>query len=367
MKDLRLTEDGDLYITEDGDTYLSKTEDDKMAILNGLKETITDENFTVGIDEQDEFLVITSKNKYLSHSIDMTENLSTEEVTSITGIKGGKESAYRTGNVNITLANILGSTSIGDDFTGIYYNGSSFVAQNPSLQATSWAKIAELSAAGKAKKAFSIGDEREETLITGEKITLVILGFGQDVKTGGGKAGITFGMKDLLNTSYSMNASHTNTGGWDQSKMRTETMATLLSQLPTDLRNVIKAVDKKATAGAQSTTITTSSDKLWLFSASELWSSAAIANSTNSDLKTNAAAYNGEGTQYEYYKNLVGDAEPNNSCTSLVKKKNGSAYYWWLRSPHIGITSNFRCVYNFGNVGIGSAGGTGGVCFGFCV
>lgn len=285
----------------------------------------------------------------------------------VTGIKGGKESAYRTGNVNITLANILGSTPIGDDFTGIYYNGSTFVAQNPTLQSTSWAKIAELSAAGKAKKSFSVGDEKTETLTTGETITLVILGFDHDTKTGGGKAGITFGMKELLNTSYPMNASHTNTGGWDQSKMRTETMATLLSQLPTDLRNVIKAVDKKATAGAQSTTLTTSSDKLWLFSASELWSSAAIANSTNSDLKNNAAAYNGEGTQYEYFKNTVGDAEPNNSCSALVKRKNGSAYYWWLRSPYVGSTSNFRCVSSNGYVYNNGAGGAHGVCFGFCV
>ena len=72
-----------VYLDDTAYTYLSKTEDDKMAILNGLKETITDEKFTVGIDEKDEFLVLTSKNKYLSHSIDMTENLSTEEVTSI--------------------------------------------------------------------------------------------------------------------------------------------------------------------------------------------------------------------------------------------------------------------------------------------
>ena len=72
-----------VYLDDTAYTYLSKTEDDKMAILNGLKETITDENFAVGIDEKDEFLVLTSKNKYLSHSIDMTENLSTEEVTSI--------------------------------------------------------------------------------------------------------------------------------------------------------------------------------------------------------------------------------------------------------------------------------------------
>ena len=78
-------------------------------------------------------------------------------------------------------------------------------------------------------------------------------------------------MKELLNTSYPMNASHTNAGGWNESKMRTETMATFLSQLPSDLRNVIKAVNKKATAGNQGTSLTASSDKLWLFAAAELW------------------------------------------------------------------------------------------------
>ena len=285
----------------------------------------------------------------------------------ITGIKGAKESSYRTGNVNITLQNILGSTPIGDDFTGIYYNGSTFVTQNPSLQSTSWSKIAELSAAGKAKKAFSIGDEKTVTLTTGETITLVILGFDHDEKTGGGKAGITFGMKDLLNTSYPMNASSTNAGGWNESKMRTETMATLLSQLPSDLRNVIKAVNKKATAGNQGTSLTASSDKLWLFAAAELWSKTAIENSASSDLKNNAAAYNGEGTQYEYFKNTVGDAEPNNSCSALVKRKNGSTYYWWLRSPYVGNTAYFRLVNSNGYVYNNGAGNTYGVCFGFCV
>ncbi len=285
----------------------------------------------------------------------------------VTGIKGAKESSYRTGNVNITLQNILGSTPIGDDFTGIYYNGSAFVTQNPSLQSTSWSKIAELSAAGKAKKAFSIGDEKTVTLTTGETITLVILGFDHDEKTGGGKAGITFGMKELLNTSYPMNASHTNAGGWNESKMRTETMATFLSQLPSDLRNVIKAVNKKATAGNQGTSLTASSDKLWLFAAAELWSKTAIENSALSDLKNNAAAYNGEGTQYEYFKNTVGDAEPNNSCSALVKRKNGSANAWWLRSPIIGSTSFFRYVGSNGNVDSNVAGSLSGVCFGFCV
>jgi hypothetical protein len=130
---------------------------------------------------------------------------------------------------------------------------------------------------------------------------------------------------------------------------------------------VIKAVDKKATAGNQGTSLTTSSDKLWLFAAAELWSKTAIENSSYSDLKNNAAACNGEGTQYEYFKNTVGDAEPNNSCSALVKRKNGSAYYWWLRSPYVGSTGSFRCVYSNGDVGYYGAGYTYGVCFGFCV
>lgn len=144
-------------------------------------------------------------------------------------------------------------------------------------------------------------------------------------------------------------------------------MATFLSQLPSDLRNVIKAVNKKATAGNQGTSLTASSDKLWLFAAAELWSKTAIENSALSDLKNNAAAYNGEGTQYEYFKNTVGDAEPNNSCSALVKRKNGSAYTWWLRSPNVGSTGSFRYVGSDGAVFGSVAGLTSGVCFGFCV
>ena len=268
----------------------------------------------------------------------------------VTGIKGGAESAYRTGNVNITLANILGTTPIGDDFTGIYYDGSKFVTQNPSLQSASWAKIAELSAAGKASSAFNVGDEKTVTLTTGETITLVIMGFNHDDLTSGGKAGITFGMKDLLSTTYKMNASDTNAGGWDQSQMRTSTMATLLSQLPSDLRNVIKAVNKKATAGSQSTTITTSSDKLWLFSEVE------IDNTTTS-------GYASEGTQYEYWKTVKdGTVQANR-----VKYKNGSASSWWLRSPYTGNSTYFRYISTNGLVPSYTASSANGVCFGFCV
>ena len=111
----------------------------------------------------------------------------------------------------------------------------------------------------------SVGDEKTIALSTDEQITLVILGFNHDdLSDGSWKAGITICMKNLLATQYSINATATNAGGWDESEMRTSTMPTLLSQLPSDLQSVVKQVNKKATAGSQSTSITTSADKLWL-------------------------------------------------------------------------------------------------------
>lgn len=109
-----------------------------------------------------------------------------------------------------------------------------FATTDLSFSKASWGQIAALSEGGSASKYFSVGDEKTIELTTGEEITLVILGFNHDDLASGGKAGITIGMKNLLATRYAMNSSSTNAGGWDQSKMRTETMQTLLAQLPSD-------------------------------------------------------------------------------------------------------------------------------------
>lgn len=53
-----------------------------------------------------------------------------------TGVKGGAENSYRTGNVNITGANVIGSTAIGNASTPIYWDGSSFIAITTALGAT---------------------------------------------------------------------------------------------------------------------------------------------------------------------------------------------------------------------------------------
>ena len=222
-----------------------------------------------------------------------------------------------------------------------------------SFEKASWSDIAALSESGSADKYFSVGDEKTISLTTGEQVTLVILGFDHDDLTGGGKAGMTIGMKNLLATTYRMNATATNEGGWDESEMRTSTMATLLSQLPSDLQGVIKQVNKKATAGGASTSITTSADKLWLLAEVEVDG-------------TTSAGYADEGEQYEYWK-TVKDGTVAADRIKYLSNGSGSAHLWWLRSPNVSNSNGFRYVTSTGGVVNGYAYSARGVSFGFCV
>ena len=241
-------------------------------------------------------------------------------------------------------------TKIGDGSTA--WNDLDWFAtkSNPTFADSDWETIADVAKSGKASSYFKVGDEKTIQLTTGEEITVVILGFNHDDLTSGGKAPISIGMKDCLSTTYKMNSTNTNVGGWDKSEMRTNTMATLLSQLPADLQKVIKAVNKKASAGNKETTITTSSDKLWLLCEEEI-----------SGAKTYGTG--GEGTRYEYWTTV----KDGTVAANRVKNRSGSANTWWLRSPYASYTSSF-CYVNSSGIFIGSyADFASGVSFGFCV
>ena len=121
-------------------------------------------------------------------------------------------------------------------------------------------------------------------------------------------------------------------------------MATLLTKLPSALQNVIKAANKLTSAGKQSGTINTTSDKLFLLSEVEIFGSTPHSKS-------------GEGSQYAYYK----------AGNSKVKKVNGSASSWWERSPYGSVSAYFCAVGNNGDANGGNASGSRGVAFGFCV
>lgn len=230
------------------------------------------------------------------------------------------------------------------------YDGSfEIIVPVKTLADSTWAEISAASADGTANTKWAVGDEKTITLTTGEQVTLQILGFNHDDKAdGSGKAGITFGMKNLLATNYQMNSTDAN--GWSSSLMRTSTMATLLSQLPSDLQSVIKEVKKKTTAGNKSTSIRTTTDKLFLFSEVELDA-------------TTIAGYVNEGEQYEYWRSH------NTNAGRQKRTSNGAGDLgdWWLRSPYLKNSMSFRNVSIFGAIKFSSTTTLYGVCFGFCV
>ena len=129
------------------------------------------------------------------------------------------------------------------------------------LESLSWSQVAAISKMGSASTQFHIGDEKTLT-VNGVSYTAVIIGFDHDTPVntatyGRDKAGITWQLKNCLKTTYPMNSSNTNNGGWTSCAMRTSTMATLLSQLASDLKNAIVKVKKLSSAGNQSTAINT--------------------------------------------------------------------------------------------------------------
>ena len=216
---------------------------------------------------------------------------------------------------------------------------------NSVLANNTWAQIAKASAAGKASTLWNVGDEKNIT-VSGETLTLVIMGFNHDDLASGGKAGITFGLKNLMANTRAMNSSNTNSGGFTGSAMYSWLQNTLLPTLPSDLQAVLKNVNKKTSAGSQSSTINTNSMKLFLFSEIEIFGSITYSKS-------------GEGSQYKYFET--------NSKVKYLSNGSGSASWWWGRSPHASNSNGFCYVNGSGSANAGYANSTSGVCFGFCV
>lgn len=217
---------------------------------------------------------------------------------------------------------------------------------SPTLANNTWAQIAAASEAGVAASTWSVGDTKNIT-VGGETLTVEIVGFNHDDLASGGKAGITFGLKNLMANTRQMNSSNTNAGGFTGSDMYDWLQSTLLNSLPSDLRAVLKSVNKKTSAGSQSSTINTNAMKIFLFSEIEIFGSVTYSKS-------------GEGSQYSRFATA-------SSRIKYLSNGSGSAYGWWERSPNGGSSYSFCVVGSDGNANFSSASISWGVCFGFCV
>ena len=142
-------------------------------------------------------------------------------------------------------------------------------------------------------------------------------------------SGTKYGSSDT--ESGYINSSSTNVGGWESCARRTWCNSVYYNALPSALKNAVKEVNKKTSAGNQSTTIKTTTDKIFLLSEIEIFGSITY-------------SVSGEGKQYQYYKNAV--------ANRYKLPKRSSSYnsnIWWQRSPHSRYGSFFLGVNGSGS------------------
>ena len=206
----------------------------------------------------------------------------------------------------------------------------------------SWEAIITACQSGRVPNSWAVGDSKTMT-INGTDYQIDIIGKNHDTYTAGGTAPLTFQMHDCYGTTYNMNRSNTNSGGWTSCAMRSTHLPAILALMPTEVQTAIREVNKLTSAGSQSSTINTTADKLFLLSEIEIFGSTTYSKA-------------GEGNQYAYYS----------AGNSKVKNRSGSANAWWERSPRGDSSTNF-CYVNTSGATTGSpAGRANGAAFGFC-
>lgn len=276
-------------------------------------------------------------------------------------------------------------------FTDRYTLAFSFVLA--ALNDNDWSAIKTVSDAGQGANYWSIGDRKEVTLdgmvghltLSNYTTYAFIIGFNHNQELEGanrihfqlaktelsGGTDVCFcdnqyapdtGWSNPGAGYFVMNASNTNSGGWESSQMRTNICGTSLSSysgtivavIPAALRAVLKSVtkytDNTGGGSAAANDITATTDYFFLLSEYEVVGSILRANSNEASKQA----------QYAYYS-------AGNSTIKYKHKDTSIAAHWWLRSPHASSSSGFVLVYLGGTVGYITAGCSVGFAPGFCV
>lgn len=192
-----------------------------------------------------------------------------------------------------------------------------------------------------------------------------IIGFAQDEKTSGGKAGITFQFTDIL-ALKKMRNSKSNAGGWAYNNDIRDWLGSRVGgKLPKELRRHIVSVEKLTNNDgktSRTSSVTASSDKLWIPSYIEVFGT------------TDKAVLSAEGSQYQRFRDEgVTDAHDSTERVknpTLIKTYKGSKKSWWLRSPNPESSTTVYDIYSTTgewNMSHANTGGSIGVCPCFCL
>lgn len=252
------------------------------------------------------------------------------------------------------------------------------------LNDNDWATIKKISDAGQGASYWSIGDRKAVTL-NGQMSKLLlsnfttyafIIGFNHNASVEGsnrihfqiGKTALSGGTDVCLIHGYSddsdfyMNTSHTNSGGWSSSYMRTKILGastssysgTIIEVIPAELRAALKPVTKYTdNTGGGSTAVsavTATRDYFFLLSEFEVFGSISYANGNEKNKQAQYAYYSAGNSKIKYQYN---------STTAVAA--------WWLRSPRAGDSASFMRVGITGASGDAKAGYSLGCAPGFCV
>lgn len=263
----------------------------------------------------------------------------------------------------------------------------SFVSST--LNNNEWSVIKSVSDAGQGANYWSIGDRKAITLngtvghlsLSNYTTYAFIIGFNHNASVEGAnrihfqlaKTALSGGTDVCFCDSqynlvvpttgyFSMNSSHTNSGGWKNSQMRTNICGTSLSSysgtiiavIPAALRAVLKSVtkytDNTGGGSAPASNVTETTDYFFLLSEFEVFGSTSYANSNEKNKQAQYAYYSAGNSKIKY--------KHNGTTTDAI---------WKLRSPAPGSLSSFARVSTDGSAGDGGAGYSQGFAPGFCV
>ena len=151
----------------------------------------------------------------------------------------------------------------------------------------------------------------------------------------GSRCAFTVIQKDCLKEEGEMNKLDTNRGGWEAAPRRTWCNTTYRNALPAGLKPIFKQF-KVTTANGPGSGTTVSTDYFSLFSEKEVFGTTIYADATAESANA----------QLDYFM----------TSGNRVKKRNGSASYWWERSPYSVGSYYFCSVDSDGNAYINGTG-----------
>lgn len=172
---------------------------------------------------------------------------------------------------------------------------------------------------------------KEFQLADGTTVQAQLVGVYHDPRSNNsGNAGMSF-IVTVPVAALSMNASATNTGGWETSDLREKLGSDVFAALPADLQNYIVEVKKSTNNTGQTDSadaVTVTNDKLWALSFIELMGE-------SEGQQGYADVLNAEGSQYA----LLSNAGFKSDLLKTIAEER--SLDWWLRTPNPETATQF--------------------------